>query len=1568
MKKFLILAIACTTACLLHAQIPKSITLPKETVINPNPSAPEVPCNNFAGTFTLGQKGVNTRSNDLTLDTLFLCHNDSIFINHNGDFNLSGDPQPATPAGVSYAFYTCEPTVTGPTLQDITGSSLPPLPGDPCRLVSSNPLDLLVAQNSVDGDLWFFNSGFLQTTYNMGSPMLVHFAPVTIDVIATSGYEPAIQGGPPGPCVNVNTAAQFEVVYLNPIAAVGFTNPFNGNSCLGRFKIEGGYPEYELSAKYDLNIYLKSDPTVKALVNNSAQQIKHGTSIVFSVPQSGTYVIEALDGKSCPLAIEVNILACNDADNIKFTLPQAEAAPGQVVCLPITTGNFSNIQGFTTSISWDPALLQLAPGTFIQNINPDLLPEFDPTLPGSAEITQIGDGFLGLLYSGNGNATLGSSEVLMEVCFLVISQEDSICTPVTFTNQPSLVGAVTGAGAQLAFEAINGEVCIVYDTVAMDIDILTPNCNGTTNVEVRISGGDAPYELTWQLLTPMPGATPSIDNIMAGQVVTLPNLIPGLYQLIATPQNGIDVTNADTVQITILANTLGAALDLSMLPSCNGSTDGTVTAIVFQGSTQVPSPWTGFTFTWNPPLGGSTQGVLTNVSSGPYAVTVTQTSTGCTAVASGTLPNPPVLDNGMVTITPATCSGVDDGEVIYEVEGGTPTPLGQYNIEILFSENPNDPNATLLNTVVGDSWSSTNLFTGYYTINVTDANMCTYTDEIFVDAVRVVTLSEDMTQYRQPLCNGGTDGRIGVTVSIVPAPPGGPNFTFSWLPIGGIELGNLSAGVLDSIPAGTYTVTAVDDNGCSGELTLELFEPQPFTASVISSVNPTCPNPTGGAISASGFGGSGLPSSFTYLWSNMATTSTISGLVEGTYTVTATDANGCTATTSVTLALPAPPAITGITQVDVRCGGDGSLTVTAPTAVSYNWTSSNGPVPNPTSAAITGLEGGTYTVTVTDANGCTSSSTATLIGVEPLVLLDTTLNTPSCNGYLDGSIALGISGGTPGYTYNWDPANLNSPIILGLTAGLYTVTVTDSKQCTLVSEIELLEPPAIVALVTEPEVKTTCFGDCDGVATLQVSYLTGSNFNFIWDNGSTDSLRTDLCTGLNTVTITETSAAQCFLIYEVNVTSPPEITKDPTESSVKNVTCNGDADGSISLQATGGNGSPFTYLWQQGATTSTIQNLMPGDYVVTVTDNNGCTQEFTETVGQPAPVVVAIDNAATMLISCFGEDDGKLAVITTGGNIAPPGQTQYTYVWSDGVNQIGTTNPIDMLKAGNYTVTVSDYKMCTGTVTLLLSDPPKVSGSYQLGEPIKCFGEETTIMVSNIAGGQGAPYSYTIDFGVPLDPSFTSSITGGEHYITYIDKQNCEWTDTIPVPEPAQILVTFDPASIEIELGDSLLLTPIITGASGDMFVWDPADALTNPDTLYPTLYTFESVNLMLTITDEKGCTGKGTLPVEVDPNRNVYVPNIFIPGGNLNEFNNYFTPFIGVGVSNINYMRVFDRWGELMYERKNFYPDDLAVTAGWDGRFNGKFVEPGVYIYAIEVVFLDKKVLLYRGDVTVVR
>ncbi|MGI9158571.1 MAG: gliding motility-associated C-terminal domain-containing protein, partial [Saprospiraceae bacterium] len=204
-------------------------------------------------------------------------------------------------------------------------------------------------------------------------------------------------------------------------------------------------------------------------------------------------------------------------------------------------------------------------------------------------------------------------------------------------------------------------------------------------------------------------------------------------------------------------------------------------------------------------------------------------------------------------------------------------------------------------------------------------------------------------------------------------------------------------------------------------------------------------------------------------------------------------------------------------------------------------------------------------------------------------------------------------------------------------------------------------------------------------------------------------------------------------------------------------------------------------------------------------------------------------------------------------------------------------------------------------------------------------------------------------------------------YITYYDRFNCEFTDTIFVFEPDPIQITFDSTIIVMELGDSLQLRPNITGAVVDSFVWTPAERLLYPDSIFPRAYAFESTTYTLKVWDVNGCTGTGSVFVKIDPNRNVYIPNIFIPG-NTRGLNDHFNVFVGTGVEIVNYMQVYDRWGSLLYERNDFYPDNDVLNEGWNGKYKGEFVNPGVYVYIVEVKFLDGRVLLYRGDVTVAR
>ncbi len=1585
MKKFLILAFAVFTACFVHAQIPKTITLPKGPYLPKTNVTPDAACvDQFAGTFVLGQKGVNTQSNDLTLDTVWLCQFDSIFINHNGDYNLTGDPLAATPPGVGYALYTCPPTLTGPTLQNIVGQPgiifPPPMPPqieilpDPCLLTHTPPPvnGIYVANGDPNGlgDMWFFNSGALQDTFNAGLPLLLHFAPITFDDASNNGFE-SFLNGKPGPCVNVNTAAQFEVVYLNAVEATGITTPFQGNSCLGRFKLGGGYPEWDPNATYEVNIYLQSDPTVKALINTPPSQFQNNFNVIFSVPQAGTYVIEIEDGKSCGFRGTVDMGTCLASDQVTFSFPDAIAGPNETVCVPITTGNFSGVQSFSTSVQWDPTVLQLLPIDYIQNINNDLLADFDPV--GNTEPSLVADGFLGISYAGSAPATLTNAEVLMEVCFTVLAQVDGICTPISFVNQPSLVFAANGTGQQLGFVANNGTVCVEYDPLIIDIDTLPPVCGSLlSSYTISATGEEPPYEIIYRRISPPPGPTFSDLGVLAGEISPMPDLSQGTYQIIVTPLNGVDIANADTILLEVFTpQILGASLDLTATPTCSGEDDGVVTANVFEGANPV-TDLSDYSFMWTPGVPNPTGNVQIGVMAGAYAVTVTQNSTGCTAVASGTLGNPPQFIKRPIISTPATCTGLADGCFTYEMQGGTPFAGGLYTYDFQYSQNSGGPYVNLENAVTNVYNAGCDNLPGFYFLTATDANGCTFTEEFQLIALRNIELME--TLNNQPSCFGGTDGELTATVFETNPPPG-VNFTFTWTSaVGAIITNTPTTSNISGIPAGTQLVTAIDASGCSDTLTLFLGQPNPFNVQPITVNNPTCISPMGGSISVIGIGGTGLPNSFTYTWSVGGNGSSISGLAPGTYTVTVRDANMCTAVFDTTLTLPPPPAITSVNVTTVKCGSDGALTAVSPTATNFLWTSpTNNLITNPNAPTITGLSGGTYVVLVTDANFCTNTDTIVLDPVLPLAISNSTVTPPSCFGYTDGQIAIGVEGGTPNYAYNWSNTPPGTtPIIIGLAAGTYTVTVTDINNCSLTQSFALAVPPQINVIVnTATPNQVSCFGECDGEATLLVNYPLNNNFNFNWSDTSTDSVRVDLCAGSTTVTITETSTAQCFVIQEVIIGTPTPVTFDTTETIISPVSCNGLSDGQVALSGGGGNGGPYTFLWGSGATTGLVSNLPAGNYPVTITDMDGCTGTYTAIVPEPDVIVIDEDPALTQELVCAGDDNGALGVSVTGGNIPMPGEAPYTFVWSDGTNQLGDTNPLTMLEAGTYTVTVTDVKGCTGTTQLNLQEPQRVVGTYELGTPLKCFGDETTITVTNVTGGQGGPYSYTIDNGVPISPDLVSSISGGEHLITYIDQKNCEFTDTIDVPEPPQILVNFNPPTIEIQLGDSLTLSPQLVGAapSNVTVEWMPADFVTNPDSIVTTLYTFQSGTLMLTVTDTAGCTGKGSLDIEVDLNRNIFIPNVFIPNDPENGLNRLFGPGGGVGVEQVLSMQVYDRWGELMYENRNFQPESFGIfTTGWDGRYKGKFVNPGVYVYAIEVLFVDGKKLLYRGDVTVVR
>ena len=455
-------------------------------------------------------------------------------------------------------------------------------------------------------------------------------------------------------------------------------------------------------------------------------------------------------------------------------------------------------------------------------------------------------------------------------------------------------------------------------------------------------------------------------------------------------------------------------------------------------------------------------------------------------------------------------------------------------------------------------------------------------------------------------------------------------------------------------------------NSYSGTVTTGGGNPPTATA---SSTPVSCFGGSNGTATATGTGGN---PGYNYLWSNGGNTISISGLMAGTYTVTITDNAGGTASATTVVSQPNSPVLATITnQNNPSCNGSNNGFATASgsggtSGYSFSWSNGNN------NATINNLTSGTYTVTIFDNNQCTSTTSVNI--TEPnAISISASQNNISCNGNNDGSATANPSGGSGNFSYNWSNG-ANTQIIINLAAGIYTVTVFDSNQCSNTASIIIDEPTPISPTFTGTP--PDCVGNNNGTMTCIVGGGTPP-FTYNWFNGATSQTITGTGYGIFSCTITD--AIGCTATESISV-DPPFI-PFLANASATDVTTNGANDGTATANPSGGIGN-YTFLWTNNMTTSTINNLSPGNYTVTVTDDNGCTTTQTVTVAAFGCTLEV--NVTGQAASCANATDGSATATATGGS------SQYTYNWSNG--QTGMT--ISNLAPGTYTVTVSDTNNC----------------------------------------------------------------------------------------------------------------------------------------------------------------------------------------------------------------------------------------------------------------------------------
>ncbi|MEO1217995.1 MAG: ThuA domain-containing protein [Bacteroidota bacterium] len=846
------------------------------------------------------------------------------------------------------------------------------------------------------------------------------------------------------------------------------------------------------------------------------------------------------------------------------------------------------------------------------------------------------------------------------------------------------------------------------------------SCFGGNDGELTasVSGGTMAYTYSW-------------DNGQTTAVAS--NLSAGKHVLTVTDANGcVKKDSVDLGQPTQLVPQVSVTNQIS----CFGANDGSALA----GATGGTAP---YSYAWNT---GETTAAITNLAPGTYIATVTDAN-GCSEIDSVTLSEPTQLAVALTLSEEISCFGEMDGEIVANGTGGT----------LPYTYSWDNGTSGSINGSLG---------IGQYVLTLTDANGCVVKDSLTLTQPDTLIATASVATIIS--CFGANDGAVQAAVMGGTGP-----YTYLW------NNGPTTA-INPNLGTGTYIVTVNDDRGCVDVDTVVLTEPALLTLSLTETQSIDCFGLTNGAISST-VGGGTAP--YTYAWDNGSTMADINGLAAGKYVLTVTDANGCTIQDSLELVQPDSLIATASVINQVSCFGaaDGSAGIaqsggTAP----YTYVWSNGQ----TTATATALSPGTYTVTITDANGCTDTSSV-LITQPPLLQLNLVEAIEiSCFGEMDGAISAFVSGGTPFYSYAWDDGQINQTAV-NLGSGWHYVTATDQNGCTIRDSLFLDEPAPLVGSIAELN-SILCYGDNTGL--LQAS-ATGGNppYDYLWNTGSPNAIVNNLAAGQYSVIITDIKS--CVDTVTFDLQQPDSIVINTTITQT--ISCNGASDGAIGSLVTGGT-APYSYLWSNGDTTSDLTNISAGSYGLLVTDANGCTGVTLVSISEPAPLAINFNNIEN--VSCFGGADGEATAVVSGGT-AP-----YTYAWSNGQTTMTAMN----LAAGTYMVVVTDSHLCVDSATVTITEPTALTATLGVNQIINCNGGNNGSITATPTGGT-APYTYLWSNGQTTQTAI--NLMAGTYTVTITDSLNCTYVDSLNISEPTAVtssLIELSPISCQGQTDGSL--------------------------------------------------------------------------------------------------------------------------------------------------------------------
>ena len=1258
-------------------------------------------------------------------------------------------------------------------------------------------------------------------------------------------------------------------------------------------------------------------------------------------------------------------------DNLTIELTDVSASQGDQVCLKLRAHKFEGILGTQFSLAFDPTKLQYAK---MQNLNNaiglfDVFIDQNFGLPGQGAVPANRVTFLWTA-PGATPVTLEDGTVMFEICFNITG---STSTQVDFVNTPTQIlvsdqnsqplttatdpGVITvgdggGSGGTGGFDNFTLELTdelatSVGDQVCLDLNVYNfTNILGlqfTVGYNPSILRFDQVRNLNLSGLIPtfldqyfgFPGqgsvptgrmtflwTAPSTSGVTVADETTIMQVC---FTVLAESDSDVSFVSMPTQILVTDGNQNNVAYDIQngtvmvgeIQPpsisnatvsdvSCFGGSNGSVSLTVADGSGN-------YNYRWS--YQSRTTATLSNVPAGTYSVTVTDAVSSLTTTGTYTIAQGTEIALGGMEVSNVTCFGANNGSITASATGGEGTLTFQWNNGL--------PNGAV----------QTNLAPGTYTLTVSDANSCTSVSGP-VNITQPAQLAISNISATDVVA--GSDGAVQISVS-----GGTPGYTYSWT--GPMNFTSTQQNISGLNMAGEYCVTVTDQNNCTRTSCANVASVFRIAQTFIQR---PCGDENNGSIEVLPTGGI---TPYTYRWSTGSVSSKISNIGEGTYGVTVTDQTGATQTFSEALvAFPAIDVSATTTQVEgIVSNKNGSITLNiSGGAAPYSITWDNGT----TGLTLSNAGVGIHCAVISDENGCSLEACFEVTFKSAPLSIQSTVQNVGCSGQNNGQINISIFGGTPPYTASFSdgqafPSSTGLLTRTSLAPGTYSFSVTDKSGTSVSGQETITEPEAIRFLGADVLHDPDAPG-CTGAIQLMVE---GGNepYSAAWSNGSSGMVLNNLCEGTYAATITDSRG--CTI--EVNDIA---VNTFSVSATITDNECPDMTNGTIDVSISGGE-EPFIFVWEDEAgnrvgNTEDLSSLGMGSYTLRLSEGSGneVTKVFvvktTSNLGLNVEVITDFDGYG---VSCPGGSNASIQAVglNSDGN--------FDYEWTKDGLLVGTSSVLENASAGLYAAMVTDGTGCTFTKTVEVTEPPAIAIEAIANSP-NCIGGNTGSLEVSASGG-ALQSGFTFAWSNTATGSVIGNLLPGSYTVTATDANNCRSSETFTIVNPEPVVVTIETTPAETACDGTA--TAIVTGGTAPfVYRWNSDDKLNTAQitALCPGTYFVEA-------TDINGCSAE-IVTAEVEDRRFPCLEERSVISPDGDGLNDNFIIFCADSDFSENTIEIYDRWGQLVYESKNY-------DNNWTGQTPfGEELPEGAYYYILEYKDPNGNLLQKKGSITLLR